>query len=132
MERGDHGLPKVSPRPALPNPSTPNATHLYLFNSPRQFVAVVVVFVIIVLVVVIVVVIVVVVVVVAGRISRFNYGHLASLRLTTTEAETHNERLCAHTLGDHTGHVYPVCVLMCACVACVYLSEEDLPLPLSP
>jgi hypothetical protein len=26
---------------------------------------------------------------------------LASLRLTTTEAETHNERLCAHTLGDH-------------------------------
>jgi hypothetical protein len=42
------------------------------------------------------------------------------------------ERLCAHALGDHTGHGYPG---VCKCVhhvACVYLSEEVLPLPLSP
>jgi hypothetical protein len=43
---------------------------------------------------------------IAGGTSSLNVGHLASLRLTTTEAETHNERLCAHTLGDqHCGHV---------------------------
>jgi hypothetical protein len=68
--------------------------------------------------------VVVVVVLLEGHPS-FNVGHLASLRPTTTEAETHNERLCAHTLGDHT-----VCVLMCACVACVYSSEKILALPL--
>jgi hypothetical protein len=30
------------------------------------------------------------------------------------------------------GMSIPVCMLMCACVACVYLSEEVLPLPLTP
>jgi hypothetical protein len=63
----------------------------------------------------------VVVVVVAGGTSRFNYGHLASLRLTTTETETHNERLCAHMLGDHTGHAYPcVCANVCMCGMCIF------------
>jgi hypothetical protein len=41
------------------------------------------------------------------------------------------ERLHAHSLGDHTGHAYPG---VCKCVqhvACVYLSEEVLPLPVS-
>jgi hypothetical protein len=51
-----------------------------------------------------------VVVVVAAGTSRFEYGHLASLRLTTTKAETHNKKLCAHTLGDHTGHEVSLCV----------------------
>jgi hypothetical protein len=65
--------------------------------------------------------VVVVVVVVAGGTSRFNYCHLASLRLTTTEAETHNERLCAHTLGDHTRHAYPcVCANVCMCGMCIF------------
>jgi hypothetical protein len=33
-----------------------------------------------------------------------------------TEAETHNERLCAHMLGDHTRHAYPcVCANVCMC-----------------
>jgi hypothetical protein len=42
------------------------------------------------------------------------------------------ERLRAHALGDHAGHEYPG---VCKCVqhvACVYLIEEVLPLPLSP
>jgi hypothetical protein len=48
-------------------------------------------------------------------------GYLASLRLTTTEAETHNERLCAHMLGDHTGHMYPyVCANVCMCGMCIF------------
>jgi hypothetical protein len=57
------------------------------------------------------VVVVVVVVVLAGGTSRFNVGHLASLRLTMTEAETHNERLCAQTLGDQ----YWACISLCVC-----------------
>jgi hypothetical protein len=54
---------------------------------------------------------------VAGGTSRFEYGHLASLRHTTTEAETHNERMCAHMVGDHTGHAYP---FVCMCGMCIF------------
>jgi hypothetical protein len=53
--------------------------------------------------------------------SRFFVGHLASLRHTMTEAETHNERLCAHTVGDHTGHAYPcVCANVCMWGMCIF------------